>query len=140
MCNWAAPVKATGTVRKRQAVLPVPHVLNHTCRVTLLQPARRAAVLGQPSSLPRHWIPLSENHWRKLVHEPFFSPPTSQKRTWKRDVVLYSFKKEEAYICSLIATRIVVVLSCTNNSGKKVQWTEKWPLTISFFPRVPFIL
>ena len=34
-------------VWKRQAVWPV----HHTCRVTLLQPARRAAVLGQPSSL-----------------------------------------------------------------------------------------
>jgi hypothetical protein len=28
---------------------------NHTCRVTLLQPARRAAVLGQNSSLRPHW-------------------------------------------------------------------------------------
>jgi hypothetical protein len=35
---------ATGicTVRKRQAVLPIHHVQNHTCRVTLFQPARRA--------------------------------------------------------------------------------------------------
>ncbi len=49
--SWAAPVSATGTVQKRQAVRPVHHVQNHTCRVTLLQPARRAAVLGQPSSL-----------------------------------------------------------------------------------------
>jgi hypothetical protein len=32
-------------------VRPVHHVQNHTCRVTLLQLARRAAVSGQPSSL-----------------------------------------------------------------------------------------
>jgi hypothetical protein len=42
----AALVRATGTVRKRQAVWPVHHV-----QITLLQPARRAAVSGQPSSL-----------------------------------------------------------------------------------------
>ncbi len=29
---------------------------NHTCRVTLLQPARRAVVLGQSSSLRPHWL------------------------------------------------------------------------------------
>ncbi len=44
-----APVRATGRVRKRQAVRPVHPVKNHTCRVTFLQPARRAAVLGQTS-------------------------------------------------------------------------------------------
>jgi hypothetical protein len=38
--------RAIGTVRKRQAVRPVHHVQNHICRVTLLQPARRATVLG----------------------------------------------------------------------------------------------
>ncbi len=55
--SWAAPVRATGMVRKRQAVWPVHHVENHTCRcrVILLKPARRAAVLGQPSSLRSHW-------------------------------------------------------------------------------------
>jgi hypothetical protein len=41
--NWAAPIRATGTVRKRQVVRPVHHAQNHTCRVTLLQ---LAAVLG----------------------------------------------------------------------------------------------
>jgi hypothetical protein len=35
---------------------PVHYVKNHTCRVTLLQPARRAAVIGQPSSLWPHWL------------------------------------------------------------------------------------
>ncbi len=35
---WAVPVRATGTVSKRQAVRPVHHVQNHTFRVTLLQP------------------------------------------------------------------------------------------------------
>ncbi len=49
---WAAPVRATGTVRKRQAVWPGQ---NDICPVTLLHPARRAAVLGQPSSLWPHW-------------------------------------------------------------------------------------
>jgi hypothetical protein len=43
------------TVRKRQAVRPVHHVQYHTCRVTLLLPARWAAVFGQPSSLRPHW-------------------------------------------------------------------------------------
>ncbi len=42
-----------------QAVRPVYHVQNHTCWVTLLQPARQAAVLGQPSSLRPHWYSLS---------------------------------------------------------------------------------
>jgi hypothetical protein len=52
LCTFrAAPLRATGTVRKRQAVLPILHVQNHTCRVTLLQPARRAAVLGWTSPL-----------------------------------------------------------------------------------------
>ena len=31
--SWAAPVRTTGTVRKRQAVRPVHHVQNHTGRV-----------------------------------------------------------------------------------------------------------
>ncbi len=52
--SWAAPISATGTVRKRQAAWTVHHVQNHTCRVTLLQPAKRAAMLGQPSSLRPH--------------------------------------------------------------------------------------
>ncbi len=39
---------------KRQAVRPVHHVQNNTCRVTLLQPGRQASVLGQPSSLRPH--------------------------------------------------------------------------------------
>ncbi len=47
--SWAAPVRATDMVRKRQALRPVHHVQNHTCRVTILQSARRAAVLVQPS-------------------------------------------------------------------------------------------
>ncbi len=54
-CSWTALVRATGTVRKRQAERPVHHVQNHTCRPTLLHRARRAAVLGQPSSLLPHW-------------------------------------------------------------------------------------
>ncbi len=33
--SWAAPVRATGMVQKRQAVWPVHHVQNHTCRVTM---------------------------------------------------------------------------------------------------------
>ena len=52
--SWEAPVRATGTVRKRQAVRPVHHN-NTSCLVTLLQPARRAAMLGQPSNLRTHW-------------------------------------------------------------------------------------
>ncbi len=35
--SWGAPAKATGTVGKIQAVRPVHHIQNHTCRVTLLQ-------------------------------------------------------------------------------------------------------
>jgi hypothetical protein len=50
--SWAAPVRATGTA----GVRPVHHVQNHTCLVTLLQQARRAAVLGQPSSLRPHCL------------------------------------------------------------------------------------
>ncbi len=51
--SWAALVRAIRTVR------PVHHVQNHTCRVTLFQPARRAAVLDQPSSLRPHWSYIS---------------------------------------------------------------------------------
>ncbi len=39
-----------------KAVRPVHHIQKHTCRVTPLQPARRAAVLGQPSCLQPHWF------------------------------------------------------------------------------------
>jgi hypothetical protein len=38
--SLAAHVRATGTVRKRQAVRPVYHLQNDTCRVTVLQQAR----------------------------------------------------------------------------------------------------
>jgi hypothetical protein len=58
--SWAAHVRATGAVRKRQRVRYVHHVQNHTCRVTLLQQARRAAVLDQPSSLRSHWLSLPQ--------------------------------------------------------------------------------
>jgi hypothetical protein len=51
------PVGATSSERKRQAVRPVHHVQNQTCRVTLQQ-ARRAAVLDQPSKLRHHWLGL----------------------------------------------------------------------------------
>jgi hypothetical protein len=34
----------------------VHHVQNHTCWVTLLKPARRAALLDQPSNLRPHWL------------------------------------------------------------------------------------
>jgi len=54
--SWAAPVRGTGTVRKRQAVRPVHHGQNHICRGTLLQPTRRAAGLVQPSSLWPYWL------------------------------------------------------------------------------------
>ncbi len=43
-----------GTGPEQVAVRPVHHVQNHTCLVTLLQPARLAAVLSQPSSLRLH--------------------------------------------------------------------------------------
>jgi hypothetical protein len=54
--SGATPVRATGTVRKRQAVRLVHHVQNHTSRDTLStsHAARRAAVLDQPSSLRPH--------------------------------------------------------------------------------------
>jgi hypothetical protein len=52
--RWAAPISATGTVRKRQVERPVHHLQNHTYRVPLLQPPRRAAMLGQLSSLRPH--------------------------------------------------------------------------------------
>ncbi len=52
--SWEAPISATGTVRKRQAVWPIHHVQNHIYRVPLLQVARRAAMLGQPSSIRPH--------------------------------------------------------------------------------------
>jgi hypothetical protein len=59
----SAATKATGTVRKRQAVRPAHHIQNHTCWVTLLQKARRAAVLGQLSSLRPHWSSQLDEVW-----------------------------------------------------------------------------
>jgi hypothetical protein len=50
--NRYVTVKVGGTARPSQ---------NHTCWVTLLQPARRATVLGQPYSLRPHWFSLK--HW-----------------------------------------------------------------------------
>ncbi len=47
-------ITPAGKVRKREAVRLVHHVQNHTC--TLLKPARRVAVLSQPSSLWPHWL------------------------------------------------------------------------------------
>ncbi len=41
-----------------RSVRPVHRVQNHACLATFLQPARRAAVLDQPSSLRPHWIEL----------------------------------------------------------------------------------
>ncbi len=41
---------------KKQVVWPVHRVQNHTCRVALLQPARRAAELSQLSILRPHWF------------------------------------------------------------------------------------
>jgi hypothetical protein len=54
--SWVVPVRATGTVWKRQASRLVHHIQNHTCGVTLLLPARRAAGLGQHSILRPHWV------------------------------------------------------------------------------------
>ncbi len=47
----AASARATGTVRKRQAVPPVHHVQNHTCWVTLLQRVSSEFVFEQVCSL-----------------------------------------------------------------------------------------
>jgi hypothetical protein len=66
-CNWAALVRATCTVQKRQAVRSVHRVQNHTCRITLLQTAGRAAVLGEPSSLWTNW---SRGRLRFIEYKP----------------------------------------------------------------------
>ncbi len=76
--SWAALFRAAGTVRKRQAVRPVHHIQNHICRVTLLQLARRAAVLDQPSSIRPHWCTVSTTEMNKYrrksrVHAAVFN-------------------------------------------------------------------
>jgi hypothetical protein len=53
--SMAAPVR----INPWQAVSPVHHIPNHTCRVTLFQPARWAAVLGRAYSLRHHCFQLS---------------------------------------------------------------------------------
>ncbi len=59
--SWAAPIRASRrVVRKRQAVRPVHNVQNHTYRVTLFQPARRAAVLDQPSKPSASLVHLTQ--------------------------------------------------------------------------------
>ncbi len=60
--EWAAPVRATGMVRKRQAAWTVHQGQNHAYRVILHQPARRAVVLGKPSSLRPHCIQYILQH------------------------------------------------------------------------------
>ncbi len=49
--SWAAPIRAANTVRNRQAVRPVHHVQDHTCRVTLLlvQPSIAFGLIGLSS-------------------------------------------------------------------------------------------
>jgi hypothetical protein len=60
-CNRPALDRGKWYGPSRQAACTVHHVQNHTLRwVTLLQPAKRAAVLGQPSSLPPHCSQLTE--------------------------------------------------------------------------------
>jgi hypothetical protein len=88
--SFAAPVRATGTVRKRQAVRTVQ---NHICRLTLLQPARpakRAAGLGQPSSLRPYWLWLQLSLFSLLmlhlnINLPFYLLPPGllHKREYK---------------------------------------------------------
>jgi hypothetical protein len=70
--SWAAPAGATGTVRTRGAVRPVHHVQNHTCRVTLLQPARPAAMLGQTPNLAFGLIGSTQLRVTKYPAEPIF--------------------------------------------------------------------
>jgi hypothetical protein len=59
--NWAALVRATRySTENAGGIRPVHHIQNHICRVTLLQLARRASVLDQPSSVRRpHWCTVS---------------------------------------------------------------------------------
>jgi hypothetical protein len=47
--SWAAPIRATGTVWNRRGYDP-----SIKYKITLLQPARRAAMLGQTSSFRTH--------------------------------------------------------------------------------------
>ncbi len=53
--SWEFLQLVAGQLLSGQPERPLHHKQNHTCRVTLLQPARRGAVLGQPSSLRPHW-------------------------------------------------------------------------------------
>jgi hypothetical protein len=48
-------------------VRPVYHIQNHTCQVTLLQPARHDTVLGQPSSLRSLWRALQSGRAKSAV-------------------------------------------------------------------------
>jgi hypothetical protein len=54
--NRAAPDWGKWCGPSGQVVWTVHHVQNQPCWVTLLQPARRAAMLGQPSSLRPLWL------------------------------------------------------------------------------------
>jgi hypothetical protein len=58
--SWAAPVRAIGLVWKRSGGKAHPsHTKSHLpAMVTLLQPTRRPAVLGKPSSLRTHFVYL----------------------------------------------------------------------------------
>ncbi len=69
-----------------RSLRPVHHIQNHTCPVTLLQPARRAAVLDQPSSLRPHWFSLSIGKisamWLRTGIEPLFFDVVSERVEW----------------------------------------------------------
>ncbi len=67
-----------------QEVRPVYHLQNHTCRFTLPQPDRRAAVLGQPSSLRPHLT------WDLLLFT--FSEPTIPLPTWSMPCAQIQFR------------------------------------------------
>ncbi len=70
-----------GTIR------PAHHVQNHTCRDTLQQPARRAAVLGQASSPRPHWV--APNHTDSteslVIHIQYYL-----NFTWLGQVIKYT--------------------------------------------------
>jgi hypothetical protein len=72
--SWAAPVRVTGTVWKKGGTAR-PSRTYHTCRVTLPQSARRAAVLGQPSGLQLYrlelnWMETLEHFKCEVMKDP----------------------------------------------------------------------
>ncbi len=87
--------RATGTERKRRAVYGSSIMYKITPAGSLLQLASRAAMLGQPSSLRPHWVPLLRFKFCLWLQLPVSGPSMCYKeqKYLTQDILLrFQFK------------------------------------------------